>query len=90
MFINYIASKVDYKDLGDGKLEIDGKVYFADETRDPEYQDDGVLDISYFPIYDGEDNLTNMVLAFDRNDVAEENANEWGDMYNNPHVLIFK
>jgi hypothetical protein len=89
MFTNYISSKVKFEDLGDSKLKINGKIYTYDDTLDPEYQDDGVLDISYYTLEDEDGEPTNMVYAFDAKDC--ENPQEWCDQYDadNPYVLEF-
>jgi len=86
---NYIASKVDFLDLGNDKFEIEGKVYSVDYDRDPQYKDDGVLDISFYPLtINSED--SEYILAFDKLDDVED-PNEWSDEYdtNNYYVLVF-
>ena len=90
---NYIASKMDYENF-DGQnctLEIDGKTYHWNGDNDPEYQNDGVLDISYWELLDDDDDTTDMVLAFYRLEDVED-PQEWSDEYDAdcPVVLIFK
>ena len=89
MFTNYVSSKVKFEDLGDSKLKINGKIYTYDDTLDPEYQDDGVLDISYYTLEDEDGEPTNMVYAFDA--IECEDPQEWSDSYDvdNPYVLEF-
>jgi len=90
MFNNYIAKRMDYKDIGDNKLLIDSKIYTYNDSVDPEYQDDGVLDISYFPLFDEDGEPTNMVFAFDKRDDVSD-SQEWCDEYDaaHPYVLRF-
>ena len=87
MFSNYIASKIDHEEMDNYQIKIDGKIYTYYGNDDPEYQNDGVLDISYWTLYDEDDEPTNMVYAFDHIDCDE--PNEWSDEYDNPHVLFF-
>lgn len=91
MHSNYITSKMDYEDLGDSKLLVNGKTYTYNDNVDPEYQDDGVLDISYYPLVDEDDEPTNMVLAFDKRTDGRDEPQEWCDEYdaNHPYVLAF-
>ena len=88
MYSNYVASRLDYEDIGSNKLLIDGKVYTYNSDNDPEYQQDGVLDISYWHLYDEDGEQTDMVYAFEH--IECEDPQEWSDEYDNPHVLIFK
>ena len=88
MFSNYIASEINYEEMDDYKIKIDGKIYTYNGDDDPKYLDDGVLDISYWTLFDENDEPTNMVYAFEHIDCEE--PNEWSDEYDNPHVLIFK
>ncbi|MEN6312776.1 MAG: hypothetical protein ABFD25_00855 [Clostridiaceae bacterium] len=90
MHNNYIANKREYEDLGDNKLRIDGKIYSYDGKLDPEYQDDGVIDISYYPLVDEDNEPTNMVFAFDKRENVS-GPQEWCDEYDaeHPYVLSF-
>lgn len=87
MYNNYITTRVDHEELDDNKILIDGKIYTYNGGNDPEYQDDGVLNISYWHLYDGDGEITNMVYAFDY--IECDDPCEWSDNYGNPHVLIF-
>ena len=88
---NYIAHKLQFEMLKDCKLTIDGKVYTWNENVDPCYQNDGVLNISYYPLVDEDGEPTQMILAFDKNENAED-PQEWSDEYdaNNPYVIEFR
>ena len=77
MFNNYIASTVNYEEMDGYQIKINGKIYTYYGDEDPEYQDDGVLNISYWRLYDEDDEPTDMIYAF-----------EWSDEYDNPHVLF--
>ncbi|MBA1335864.1 MAG: hypothetical protein HPY66_1682 [Firmicutes bacterium] len=71
---NYIASKILFKNLDVEKytVQIDGKIYHWYGDDDPEYLDDGVLDISYWDLFDADGKPTNMVLAFDRREDMDD------------------
>jgi hypothetical protein len=87
---NYIVSEVEYDDLDNDQYQIDGKIYHVHSNLDPEYQNDGVLDISYWVLYDEEDEPTDYILAYDKiADVDQEDISEWSDEYDNPHILHF-
>jgi len=93
--MNYIAKRISFKILeAEGNIEkvrIDGKVYRADYSPDPEYIDDGVLDISYYRLEDEDgDIVADMILAFDRREDVTE-PQEWADEFDveNMYVLRF-
>ncbi|MFA5307336.1 MAG: hypothetical protein WC365_07855 [Candidatus Babeliales bacterium] len=92
MFTNYISSQKDFEEIdhSKGTVKIDGKTYHWNKDNDPEYQDDEVLDISYWTLHDEDGESTNMVLAYDKRDDVED-PQEWGDEYDadNPYVLAF-
>lgn len=87
---NYIASKVNFTKKDDNIFEINGKIYSVDYDLDPEYIDDGVLDISYYKLYDENDEESKYILAFDKIEDIED-PQEWSDVYdsNNAYVLEF-
>ena len=87
--MNYIARKREFKIIEDGKLVIDNKVYTYNDSNDPQYIDDGVLDISYFPIVDEDGEQTTMMYAFDKRDDVED-PQEWGDEYDSEHPYVLQ
>jgi hypothetical protein len=90
---NYVASVVDFKSLDDVNctVQVDGKTYAWRGDNDPEYMDDGVMDISFWVLLDGDDNETDMVLAFYRRDDGRKDPQEWSDEYDvdHPKVILF-
>jgi hypothetical protein len=91
MYNNYIASKVSFEDL-DGHnctVVVNNKHYHWRGYNDPKYQDDGVLDISYWDLFTEDDEATNMVLAFDKRTDGCDEPQEWADEYDYPYVLVF-
>lgn len=79
------AQKIKFSKIDREKftLVIEGKTYHWDGSKEPEYQVDNVLnfDISYCVLYNENNELTDMLLAFDRI--------KGQDLYDvdNPHVL---
>jgi hypothetical protein len=93
-FTNYIANRLpfEYVDGRHDQIVVDNKVYTILDNSDPEYMDDGIVDISFFNLQDdGGEIVDNMFWAFDKiEDVGD--PCEWSDEYDadHPFVIIFK
>jgi hypothetical protein len=88
---NYIASKVSFRETANG-IEIEGKLYEPNYDFDPDYIDDGVLNISYYNLYLSGGNMepTGYLWVADKKENVED-PQEWSDVYDadNMYVLIF-
>lgn len=91
---NYITRKINFEILeSEGNTElikIDGKIYTVDYNgNDPEYINDGVLDLSYYNLIDEDgEELADHILAFDA--TGNPDAEEWGDQYDVENMYVLK
>lgn len=84
---NYIAKAVEFKEVNRDTFIIKGKTYKVKWDKDPEYINDGILDISYWDLYDTDDEETEYVLAFDKRENPEV-INEWADEYDTENMYV--
>jgi len=88
---NYIASKVKFEEIDSKTFKINGEYYTMNHDKDPEYIDDGVLNLSYYRL-EKDSEQSKYILAFDKiEDVEQESISEWSDEYDsgNPYILEF-
>lgn len=84
---DYIAETMEHEIIDDKTVKVDGEFYTFYSDLDPQYENDGVLNISYWDLYDGDNEFSNMILVYDY--IECEDPQEWSDSYAGGRVIRF-